>query len=551
MLYLCCRCEILYVLKRLSYEGIDEQNWCQFFQKTMSNQNHFLVELSKLFCKPDVEGEEEQLNGDPKNKNGDNSTQKGAYSETLRGKYKFLPNKEGIDAIHKIIAFEKLRGEVGQEKAPKYLIREICNQYLCRHPCVCQIYSWYFTGQTIHLYLEKGEEDLGVYINKLQNKTIGEYKEKEIQVFIYSIAFIVYYINMYMSISHGDIKPENFVVFTQNETTKIVKIIDFGLSRSLISTTDTAYQGGTSLYYNNDNDPKTIKDLFGACIIILQLYYKQPLKTVEERDALLDTASRDTTPFPSAVANFISNIKTYNQGRSTDDKQYDQKSIRSYCKHFYELLNHIYQCFAPNNDKLKEVAKQLNDAKDESTCLFDSNVLKLPKLLINDPATFHELLHDYKQVKDPDVGRLIGFAYQHGFVVRKNPYIAYWYYPDEQKDKIFPTKFQSNPFEFLSKQINKQPEHKLEIKFCYAKLLSKSNHYEKAIQLFHQLVDDGYEEAAIDEIILLNDTISHHISSGEGDSDKVHGFEDRVKDLKKLQYKNPFVIYFFEKLNNQ
>jgi len=161
------------------------------------------------------------------------------------GKGKYSKVHKAIDTSDEKQVAIKIRNKEGVTKIEKNMIRnEIGIAKLVRHPNVIPFYS--IMESTTHVYfiseLIKGK-DLSQFI--ASRKILSEYQAANIT---YYLLLAVQYIHD-NGIIHRDLKPENIMIeFTEDGHILTVKIIDFGLSKTILPNSLSFEQCGTLIY---------------------------------------------------------------------------------------------------------------------------------------------------------------------------------------------------------------------------------------------------------------------------------------------------------------
>ena len=129
--------------------------------------------------------------------------------------YIFLIEKDNTEYIMKVSSNNKKFRDV--------YINEIENQYTCRkHPNIVQLYEGIYNDNYLYIIMEYCSGfSLDIIEDKLDWKDIKHYYQQVTKALIYIHS---------KNIIHRDIKPLNILL--SDNTNKIIKIIDFGLSCS-------------------------------------------------------------------------------------------------------------------------------------------------------------------------------------------------------------------------------------------------------------------------------------------------------------------------------
>eukprot|EP00924_Labyrinthula_sp_SR-Ha-C_P010049 maker-scaffold_40-snap-gene-0.5-mRNA-1 protein AED:0.01 eAED:0.01 QI:18/1/1/1/0.5/0.33/3/468/517 len=148
-------------------------------------------------------------------------------------------------AINKITKEEVAVKSIRKKKVRRSetLVREIKILKATKHQNIVDLYDVYENDTYIHIVMElcRGGE-LFDYISQKKSFT-----ESESRNFMIQILNGVYYLHE-KGIAHRDLKPENFLFKESPEKSKVLKIIDFGLSRFANKDTVMHTRVGT-LYY--------------------------------------------------------------------------------------------------------------------------------------------------------------------------------------------------------------------------------------------------------------------------------------------------------------
>jgi len=139
----------------------------------------------------------------------------------------------------KIITKEKLRiGEID-------LIRtEIDLMKLFRHPNIVKLIDHFECSEYIYIVMPCYEGGNLIDYLESKNKTLSE---KLIAKIIYCIGSVIKYINSY-GVIHRDLKPENIMLADKSSENPQIRIIDFGLTRTLAADEKLADGFGTITY---------------------------------------------------------------------------------------------------------------------------------------------------------------------------------------------------------------------------------------------------------------------------------------------------------------
>ena len=197
------------------------------------------------------------------------------YDENYIGKGAFSKVYIGYEknALKKKYAIKKIYRKSNQ-KYVKYLNLEIEIMNKLNHKNIIKLYDTIYTEKYVFLVLELCDTDLYTYIH---NNIITE---KDTQYIIKQIIEAIKYI-MDNNIVHRDLKPHNILI---NETTKEIKLCDFGFAREFKDTLLTDTICGSPLYMAPEllqNQKYNIKsDIWSLGIIMYEIVMKNhPFKS--------------------------------------------------------------------------------------------------------------------------------------------------------------------------------------------------------------------------------------------------------------------------------
>lgn len=155
------------------------------------------------------------------------------------------------------------------------------------HPNIIQIYDWYF-GEETHYIVTEYVEGQNLYDYIFQD--IGVLPEKQAVNFFLQILNGIGYAHKHQ-IVHRDIKPSNFIISpaTTAHNKRIIKILDFGISKVLSSTstiTRTDQRIGTTMYMSPEQilgkQVDTRSDIYSLGVLLYILVTGQyPYNRVE------------------------------------------------------------------------------------------------------------------------------------------------------------------------------------------------------------------------------------------------------------------------------
>ena len=127
-------------------------------------------------------------------------------------------------------------------KRPELLTREISIMKQIDHPNIVKLYETYEDQQYIYLPMEICEG--GELFDKIIE--MGRFSEQQgCMLFLQMISAIAYLHSK--EIVHRDLKPENFL-FSQKNLESKLKLIDFGLAKSITSERKMTTKTGTCYY---------------------------------------------------------------------------------------------------------------------------------------------------------------------------------------------------------------------------------------------------------------------------------------------------------------
>ena len=222
-------------------------------------------------------------------------------SQTLgEGSYGFVKvatrNSDGARRAIKIIPKKRI-------KRPELLTREISIMKQIDHPNIVKLYETYEDIQYIYLPMEICEG--GELFDKIIE--MGRFSEQlACDLFIQMISAIAYLHSK--DLVHRDLKPENFL-FSKREVTSKLKLIDFGLAKSISTEKKMTTKTGTCYYVSPEilAGPYNLKcDIWSLGIILYMMLSGYPPFDGETDRDILEAVKNGELQFSESVWDSIS-----------------------------------------------------------------------------------------------------------------------------------------------------------------------------------------------------------------------------------------------------
>lgn len=174
-----------------------------------------------------------------------------SHSENIRDHYRFLNITLGEGSYGFVKVADRISDGVRRAikiipkkriKRPELLTREISIMKQIDHPNIVKLYETYEDQQYIYLPMEICEG--GELFDKIIE--LGRFSEQQAcSLFLQMISAISYLHSR--DIVHRDLKPENFL-FSQKDINSQLKLIDFGLAKSISTERKMSTKTGTCYY---------------------------------------------------------------------------------------------------------------------------------------------------------------------------------------------------------------------------------------------------------------------------------------------------------------
>ncbi|OMJ69611.1 hypothetical protein SteCoe_32631 [Stentor coeruleus] len=204
---------------------------------------------------------------------------------------------DGVRRAIKIIPKKRI-------KRPELLTREISIMKQIAHPNIVKLYEVFEDQQYIYLPMEICEG--GELFDKIIE--MGRFSEQlACQLFLQMISAISYLHSR--DIVHRDLKPENFL-FSKIEVDSKLKLIDFGLAKSIKSENRMTTKTGTCYYVSPEilTGPYTEKcDIWSLGVILFMMLSGYPPFDGDTDKDILDSVKNSPLAFSEQVWETISN----------------------------------------------------------------------------------------------------------------------------------------------------------------------------------------------------------------------------------------------------
>ena len=268
-----------------------------------------------------------------------------SHSENIRDHYQFL-NKTLGEGSYGFVKVAQRRQDNALRaikiipkkkiKRPELLTREIAIMKQIEHPNIVKLYETYEDQQYLYLPMEICEG--GELFDKIIE--MGRFSEQEgCMLFLQMISAISYLHSK--EIVHRDLKPENFLFSRKNIESKL-KLIDFGLAKSITSGKKMTTKTGTCYYVSPEilAGPYNEKcDIWSLGVILFMMLSGYPpfdgdndkdiLESVKHRELQFDESVWDT--ISSEAKDLITHLLDRNpSSRYSAEEVLNHRWIREY-----------------------------------------------------------------------------------------------------------------------------------------------------------------------------------------------------------------------------
>ena len=230
-----------------------------------------------------------------------------SHQENIRDHYKFLNTTLGEGSY----GFVKLASRIQDSthraikiipkkriKRPELLTREISIMKQIDHPNIVQLYETFEDQQYIYLPMEICEG--GELFDKIIE--LGRFSEQQASsLFLQMISAIAYLHSK--EIVHRDLKPENFL-FSRKGIDSKLKLIDFGLAKSISSDRKMTTKTGTCYYVSPEilAGPYTEKcDIWSLGVILFMMLSGYPPFDGDSDRDILESVKTGSLSFAEPV----------------------------------------------------------------------------------------------------------------------------------------------------------------------------------------------------------------------------------------------------------